>query len=76
MQIIRTSTDLMIPCMIKTTFKLVRGNIQELYKGAIRHSELISQLWPVAEKGEDRFVALRSPNVAGGTSLFAESRAR
>lgn len=56
--------------------KLVRGNIQELYKGAIRHSEFISQLSPVAEKGEDRFVALRSPNVAGGTSLFAESRAR
>ncbi|KAA6408714.1 MAG: hypothetical protein FRX48_07796 [Lasallia pustulata] len=56
--------------------KLVRGNIQALYKGAIRHSEFISQLSPVAEKGEDRFVALRSPNVAGGTSLFAESRAR
>lgn len=57
-------------------FKLVRGNIQELYNGAIRHSELISHLSPVAEKFEDRFVALRSPNVAGGLSLFAGSKIR
>ena len=57
-------------------FKLVRGNIQELYNGAIRHSELISHLWPVAEEVEDRFVALRSPNMASGHSLFAGSRVR